>query len=68
MPRTGCEALTPEQGGTLISMNNLARMYQLAGRLELALPLFEETLKLRKARLGPEHPDTLPTMNNRASV
>ena len=28
--------------------------------------LFEETLKLRKAKLGPEHPDTLFSMNNLA--
>ena len=44
-------------------MNNLAEAYRAAGKLDLALPLFEETLKLRKAMLGPEHPDTLATMN-----
>jgi serine/threonine protein kinase len=38
-----------------------------AGR-ELALPLFEETLKLHKAKLGPEHPDTLTSMNNLAAA
>jgi tetratricopeptide (TPR) repeat protein len=32
------------------------------------VPLFEETLKLRKARLGPEHPDTLKTMGNLAGA
>ena len=37
-----------------------------AGKLDLALPLFEETLKLRKAKLGPDHPDTLTSMNNLA--
>ena len=30
------------------------------------MPLFEQTLKLRKAKLGPEHPDTLLSMNNLA--
>ena len=40
--------------------------YQDAGKLDLALPLFEETLKLGKAKLGPEHPDTLASMNNLA--
>ena len=40
-------------------MSNLAGAYQAAGKLDLALPLFEETLKLRKAKLGPDHPDTL---------
>ena len=29
-----------------------------------SLPLLEETLKLHKAKLGPEHPDTLTSMNN----
>ena len=40
--------------------------YQAAGKPDLALPLFEETLELRKAKLGPEHPDTLASMNNLA--
>ena len=40
-------------------MNNLAMGYRDAGKLDQALPLFEETLKLRKAKLGPDDPDTL---------
>ena len=47
-------------------MNNLAATYKAAGKLELALPLFEETLKLRKAKLGLDHPHTLTSMNNLA--
>ena len=47
-------------------MSNLALGYEAAGKLDLALPLYEETLKLRKAVLGPEHPDTLTSMNNLA--
>ena len=39
---------------TLASMDNLASAYQDAGKLDLALPLFEETLKLNKAKLGPD--------------
>jgi tetratricopeptide (TPR) repeat protein len=31
------------------------------------LPLWEETLKLRKAKLGPDHPHTLTSMNNLAA-
>ena len=38
--------LGPEHPDTLTSMNNLAVAYQAAGKLDLALPLFEETLKL----------------------
>ena len=38
--------LGPEHPDTLTSMNNLAAAYRGAGKLDLALPLFEETLKL----------------------
>ena len=47
-------------------MNNLAWAYRHAGKLDQALPLYEETLKLRKAKLGPDHPDTLGSMGNLA--
>ena len=40
-------------------MDNLAVSYHAAGQLDRALKLFEETLALRKAKLGPDHPDTL---------
>jgi len=51
---------------TLTSMNNLALGYQAAGKLDQALPLYEETLKLSKAKLGADHPDTLNSMHNLA--
>ena len=38
------------------------------GKLDLALPLLKETLKIQKARLGLEHPDTLRSMNNLAGA
>jgi tetratricopeptide (TPR) repeat protein len=47
-------------------MNNLALGYKDAGQLDKALPLFEETLKLMKAKLGADHPHTLRSMNNLA--
>ena len=37
-----------------------------AGKLDRALPLHEEVLALRKAKLGPDHPDTLTSMSNLA--
>jgi tetratricopeptide (TPR) repeat protein len=40
--------------------------YQADGKLDRARPLFEETVKLMKARLGTEHPLTLRTMGNLA--
>jgi eukaryotic-like serine/threonine-protein kinase len=42
--------------------------YQDVGKLDLALPLFEEALKLTKAKLGPEHPTTLNCMGNLAAA
>jgi tetratricopeptide (TPR) repeat protein len=47
-------------------MNNLAVCYAAAGRIQDALKLCEETLRLMKARLGPDHPDALRSMNNLA--
>jgi tetratricopeptide (TPR) repeat protein len=47
-------------------MNNLADGYQHAGKLDLAVPLYEETLKRKKAKLPPDHPDLLQSMNNLA--
>jgi serine/threonine protein kinase len=54
--------LGPEHPDTLSSMHNLATAYSVYGKLDEALPLYEEVFKLRKARLGPEHPDTLSSM------
>jgi tetratricopeptide (TPR) repeat protein len=48
-------------------MNNLASSYAQAGRAQEALKLKEETLQFRKAKLGPDHPDTLAGMNNLAN-
>ena len=36
-------------------------------RHDRALKLYEETLALQKAKLGPDHPDTLASMNNLAN-
>jgi tetratricopeptide (TPR) repeat protein len=36
--------------------------------LDKALPLFEETLTRRQDKLGPDHPDTLHSMNNLAAA
>ena len=47
-------------------MDNLATSYAAAGQNDRALKLIEETLALRKAKLGPDHPDTLRSMNNLA--
>ena len=44
-----------------------ASSYAAAGQIERALKLCEETLALQKAKLGPDHPDTLTSMNNLAN-
>jgi tetratricopeptide (TPR) repeat protein len=45
-------------------MDNLASSYGEVGRFQDAVKLAEETVQLRKAKLGPDHPGTLGTMNN----
>ena len=49
-------------------MNNLAEGYEAAGKLDKALPLYEETLAAMKAKLGPDHPYTLTIMANLAAA
>ena len=56
--------LGPDDPATFNTMHNLANAYRATGKLDLALPLFEETLKLHKDKLGANHPATLKTMNN----
>ncbi len=43
-------------------MDDLARAYLDAGRINEAVPLLERTLKLQKAKLGPDHGDTSDTV------
>jgi tetratricopeptide (TPR) repeat protein len=59
--------LGAEHPDTIATQNNLALCFQAAGRVDLALPLFEETLRLHKARLGADHPHTLTALNNLAA-
>ena len=47
-------------------MNNFARSYSVVGRFADALKLLEEALAMWKAKLGPDHPETLMAMNNLA--
>jgi serine/threonine protein kinase len=56
----------PHHPYTLLSINNLAVAYFGAGRLDEAIPLYEQTLAARRKKLGADHPDTLDSMNNLA--
>jgi tetratricopeptide (TPR) repeat protein len=49
-------------------MGNLAQSYLAVGRHADALRLNEETLALRRSTLGPDHPNTLWSMNNLAET
>ena len=51
-----------------MTRNNLASCYKAAGRTADAIKLYEATLKLREAKLGPEHPHTLNSRNNLAGA
>jgi hypothetical protein len=53
---------------TLVTSNDLAGTFQAAGRLPEAITLFEETMRRRQAKLGPDHPSSLNTMNNLANA
>ena len=65
--QAGC-ILGPDHPGTLASHSNLAYAYQAAGRLDDAIPLFEQNLTDFTRVLGPRHPNTLISRNNLASV
>ena len=51
---------------TLISLNNLAFLYNSQGRYGEAEPLYREALQASREVLGPRHPDTLGSLNNLA--
>ena len=54
----------PSTRDTLTSMSNLASALREQGDLAGARKLQEETLAIQRRVLGPEHPDTLNSMNN----
>ena len=52
---------------TLKSQGSLAKMYESQGRYGEAGRLGREALERRRAVLGPDHPDTLSSLSNRAA-
>jgi len=58
----------PDIPDMIASMVNLASAYKSAGKLDRALPLWEETLALQKSHLGPDNPNTLAVMSNLAAA
>jgi tetratricopeptide (TPR) repeat protein len=62
------KALGPEHPDTALSLNNLAGLYRVQGRLKQAEPLLRRALAIRKKTSGPDHPDTAGSMNNLAVI
>jgi tetratricopeptide (TPR) repeat protein/tRNA A-37 threonylcarbamoyl transferase component Bud32 len=56
----------PDHPDTLVAMHNLAIDYLNAGHVDQALPLFQETARRQKAKLGLFNPQTLFTIRNLA--
>lgn len=67
------EALARAEGdlseeGLASLLNAVASFHLDAGRFAAAEPLFRRALEIRERTLGPEHPDTLSSLNNLAYV
>ena len=54
-----CDALGPRHPDTLTSRNSLAGSYRASGRLDKAIPLYEQNLEDSIRVLGLDHPRTL---------
>lgn len=50
------------------SIGHMAEVYHKIGRMNEAVPLQQEVLRLRKEILGERHPDTITALNNIAST
>ena len=63
-----CDALGPDHPDTLASHNSLAGTYRASGRLDKAIPLYEQVFSGRSRVLGPDHPGTLTSRLNLAGA
>ncbi len=54
--------------GLAAAKHNLALCYRETGRAAEAVPLLEQVVGVRKAKIGPTHPDTLNTLNALAAT
>merc|ERR1711969_317053 len=53
---------------TLRSMNDMGELFVVQEKLDEALKMFQETLKLEEEVLGENHPYTFETLNNLADL
>ncbi len=58
------QVLGPDDREAVVFRNNLARAHDLAGQLDLAIPLYEQTLHDRERIFGPDDPQTATSRNN----
>ena len=63
-----CDVLGPHHPDTLASRNNLAGTYRASGRLDKAIPLYEQTLEDSIRGLGTDNPSTLTSRLNLAGA
>jgi serine/threonine protein kinase len=61
---TRATELTEDHADTLLARNNLADAYYSDGKLKLAIPIYEQTLKAMAATLGEDDLRTLSCRNN----
>jgi serine/threonine protein kinase len=58
----------PDDALTVTAIGAVGLIYQQLGRLDEALPLQLEAVRIDSERFGPEHPDTLTTKTNHAML
>jgi eukaryotic-like serine/threonine-protein kinase len=60
--------LGPDHADTLSMHSKLAMAYQVAGRIDLAIPLYQATLEQMESKLGLDHSNTLTARGNLATA
>ena len=63
-----CDALGPRHPNTLTSRSSLAGSYRASGRLDKAIPLYEQNLEDSIRVLGPDHRSTLTARDHLADT
>ena len=61
---TSLKVLGQEHPSTLKSINNLAHTYKNLDRTDDAINLMERAVELRSKTIGPDHPDTIVSVDS----
>jgi len=62
------KCLKEDDPAFIVSLSNLARLYQTMGDYEQAEPLLRQELEIRRIKLGEAHPDVADSLNNLAML